>query len=401
MCARFRHPDSAGEEGQDRGGRQRWYARVVRRWLLQRKRTFGAGVAGLAVFGLLTGCASPGVPRPPSLHLPALVRDLSALRVGSAVELHFTAPEETTDHLPLTRKGAPVPLVAAICRVQGASCLRVAQFPVAPGEAASAADTLPPALTVGPGRAVAYRVRVENASGRDAGLSREAVAVAGVAPLAITGLAVTTVAQGMQLTWKAEPGEPSPVRVEAMTKSPGASLTASVGTPPARTTQDAIRLLQTPASKRDTGGAIDPAPAPGERVVYHVYRQRDVAVDGKVLPLRGDPATVAAVRSADVFAPAVPLGLLAVAFAAENAGSSVSLSWEANAEPDVAGYYVYRAVGTDAFQRLTPSPITGVSFQDTAATGLRAGTRVRYAVTAIDRAGNESARSAVTETDVR
>ena len=136
-------------------------------------------------------------------------------------------------------------------------------------------------------------------------------------------------------------------------------------------------------------------------MTYRVYRQRDVAVDGRVLPLRGDLATVATVRSTDVFAPAAPLGLLAVAFATDSAGSSISISWEPNTERDVVGYYVYRAVGTDAFRRLTQVPIAGVSFQDTPATGLKIGSHVLYAVTAVDRAGNESVRSATAEAEVR
>ena len=352
------------------------------------------------MLGLTAGCASPGVPRPPSLHLPALVRDLSALRVGGSVELRFTAPDQTTDHLPLEHKGSPIPLTASLCRVQGASCSQVARLAVVPGQPVSATDTLPPALTVGQGRAVAYRVRVENDAGRDAGLSREALAAAGAAPTAVEGLAVTTVAQGMELTWRAAPGSSGTIRVEAVAQSPAAAVPPAFGKPP-RVSTESTRLLQIPPAARDPGGAIDPAPTVGARVTYRVYRQRDVAADGKTLPLRSDSETVSAIRAADVFAPAAPFGLLAVAFTAEDGKGTVSLSWDPNAEPDVAGYYVYRAAGTGPFQRVAPQTITGVSYQDTAATGLRSGTHVRYAVTAVDRAGNESPRSAVTEVEVR
>ncbi len=50
---------------------------------------------------MLIGCASPGPPRAPSLKLPQPVRDLTVTRVGDTVELHFTAPANSTDKLPL------------------------------------------------------------------------------------------------------------------------------------------------------------------------------------------------------------------------------------------------------------------------------------------------------------
>ena len=321
--------------------------------------------------------------------------------------LHFTVPDETTDHLPLSRKGVPMPLVAALCRVQGAVCTNVARLSVAPSQAVDTVDALPPALTVGPGRPVLYRVRVENPAGRDAGLSLPALAAAGAAPDAVTGLTATTAAQGVQLTWQAVPGEHAAVRVEANTEANTEAETASAtapesGKPPARAPRPATaRLLQVPATEKDAGGAIDPAPAAGAHVEYRVYRERTVTVDGQKVPLRSQIAEVRVTRSADVFPPAAPRGLLAVSFVAGSGDSSVSLSWEPNNEPDVVGYRVYRAMGAGALTRVPTAEVAGVSFQDTAATGLHPGSHVRYQVTAVDRSGNESARSAVTEIDAR
>ncbi|GAA3751698.1 hypothetical protein [Terriglobus aquaticus] len=347
----------------------------------------------------LGGCASPGVPRPPSLHLPAPVRDLSAVREGGSVLLHFTAPDETTDHQPLSHKGTPMPLVAEVCRVQGAACAGFAQLRVAPGQAVDTADALPPPLTLGPGRAVLYRVRVSNPAGRDAGYSKPVAAVAGAAPAAVSGLTAATVSQGVQLTWMPEGQGKASVRVEAWSDTPASA--PAFGVAPARSRADAMRLLQVPAGQADPGGAIDPAPAAGARVRYRVYRERSVTVDGQTLSLRGSAAEVRTTRSADVFPPGVPNGLLAVSFPSETGASRVSLSWEPNSEPDVVGYRVYRAIGAGAFVRASgAADVPGVTFEDTAANGLPAGSRVRYAVTAVDRSGNESARSAVTSVDV-
>ena len=350
---------------------------------------------------LLAGCASPGVPRPPSLHLPAPVRDLSALRTGDIVQLHFTAPEQTTDHQELMRKGVPVPLTAVVCRVQGATCLAIERLRIAPGQPVDTTDSLPPPLTVGPGRPVAYRVRVENPLGRDAGYSRDALAAAGAAPPEVAGLAATTVAGGVQLTWQAATGQRDPIRVEAQLLEAGAPAPSPSGITARRPSVRAERLLEIRPVPRDPGGAVDPAPLVGARIEYRVYREREVQVNGTALPLRSASATVLAVRSADVFAPAAPVGVLAVSFSTEGAGPAVSLSWEPGSEPDVAGYNVYRALGAGPFERVTAAPVTGLSYQDTARAVLVPGAHLRYAVTAVDRSGNESARSAVAEADVR
>ena len=314
--------------------------------------------------------------------------------------MHFTVPTETTDHLPLTRKGIPMQMSAIVCRLQGAQCLPTTRVAVTPGQTAAATDTLPPALTLGRDRPVMYRVRIENALGRDAGSSRDAVAVAGEAPGPVTGLAVTTGASGMQLTWQAAPPGSGAVRVEAITEAPGTQAPPAFGQAPVRAAPVA-RLLQVPPSRKDPGGAVDPAPAVGSRISYRVYRQREVNVAGATLQIRGETATVTVVRSADLFPPAAPQGLLAVSFQAGDGSGAVSLSWDPNPEPDVVGYQVYRAIGSGEMTRVTPAPVSGVTYQDSAAGGVTPGMHARYAVTAVDRNGNESPRSAPTEVDVR
>src|SRR6202453_2038290 len=68
-------------------------------------------VSATLSISLTLSCASPGPPRPPSLRLPLVVKDLTAERVGDEVHLQWTTPEKTTDKLPI--KGA---LTAEICR---------------------------------------------------------------------------------------------------------------------------------------------------------------------------------------------------------------------------------------------------------------------------------------------
>jgi predicted small lipoprotein YifL len=88
----------------------------------------------------------------------------------------------------------------------------------------------------------------------------------------------------------------------------------------------------------------------------------------------------------DVFPPAAPTGLVAV-----SGGGFVALSWEPGPEKDLAGYRVRRrAAGEGDFRLLTPAPVPENAFSDT--TGAK-GLKYVYAVSAVDREGNEGPRS--------
>ena len=98
----------------------------------------------------------------------------------------------------------------------------------------------------------------------------------------------------------------------------------------------------------------------------------------------------------DTFPPAAPVGLAAVA-----GPDGVSLIWDANREPDLAGYLVLRGdAGGGALQALTASPIRETTYRDT---NVRPGVRYVYAVVAVDKATppNVSEQSARVEATVR
>ena len=52
-----------------------------------------------AVLLFLTACGMVAPPQPPSLHLPQPVTDLTAIRVGNDVHLHWTMPKRSTDRV--------------------------------------------------------------------------------------------------------------------------------------------------------------------------------------------------------------------------------------------------------------------------------------------------------------
>lgn len=88
----------------------------------------------------------------------------------------------------------------------------------------------------------------------------------------------------------------------------------------------------------------------------------------------------------DTTPPAVPVGLRA-----KGADASAHLTWEANKEPDLAGYRLYRS--------LTPlsgfSQVIETEFAKAEDPGLVNGKAYFYRLSAMDRAGNESVPSAV------
>lgn len=94
----------------------------------------------------------------------------------------------------------------------------------------------------------------------------------------------------------------------------------------------------------------------------------------------------------DTFPPAAPKGLNTVA-----TEGAINLIWNANTEPDLAGYYVLRAPAGQELQRITPMPLTDASFFD----NVRAGVRFEYAVQAVDKAGNVSPASERVEETAR
>ena len=79
--------------------------------------------------------------------------------------------------------------------------------------------------------------------------------------------------------------------------------------------------------------------------------------------------------------------------------TTVVLTWNKNTEPDLAGYNVYRAIGSAPVKGITPKLNTGMvaistpTYQDVL-TGAAVDGDYWYAVSAVDTAGNESAFSA-------
>lgn len=340
------------------------------------------------VMAAMAGCGTPGAPLPPSLNLASPVADLTAARTGNHVELGWTMPKRNTDKLLL--KGA---VTVRVCRADGgAACVDAGTLVAEPGAHASWAEELPAAEATGGARVLQYFVELKNKNGRSAGRSNAAAVAAGAPPGAVAGLAAEVRKAGVVLRWKAD-GEPEPVRLQRTLLTPKAA--------PKKTGPLAEQPEPTQATLRvddvDPGRALDKTARFGETYAYRAQRVALVTVDGTTLELPGALSDAVKVDVKDVFPPAAPAGLAAVAVTGEG-GAAIDLSWQPNTEDDVTGYAVYRREGEGPWARISPAaPVVGPAFHDAAVT---AGHTYRYAVTAVDQNGHESGRSAETEETV-
>ncbi len=366
---------------------------------------------GLGCLALLGGCASPGNPRPPSLHLEQVAPDLAAERLGDQVILTWTTPDATTDG------GKPeMPLTAVICRESFASsplpappCTPVLRVPVTPGSAGRAAETLPATL-LGTPALLAYRVELTNRRGRSAGLSEPAFAAAGKAPAAAGPLMLSGQASGTVVAWAAaaSPGAMQVTRTPASPGTPGTAKPAAMPASPrfsASSGQNddplAAVLLRPPDRGRAATGppaasglvdasVLDPR-AEGIAFSYTAQRIETVTLAGHTLELHGIASPPAVFTYAYTFAPPSPSGLLAVPALSP---PEIDLSWEAaesSASAGLLGYKVYRrGPGESAFTLLHAKPVASLSFRDAT---VMPGRKYAYRVTSVDRHGNESAPS--------
>jgi fibronectin type 3 domain-containing protein len=123
--------------------------------------------------------------------------------------------------------------------------------------------------------------------------------------------------------------------------------------------------------------------------VATAYAYTVTAVDGAGRESAASaPATLTTPSASDVTPPSVPAGLAAVA----TDGPRLTLTWQPSADDDaVAGYRVYR---DGALVATVAAPLY-------ADTSVVAGRRYAYAVSAVDHAGNASARSAAVSASYR
>ena len=331
---------------------------------------------------LLVGCALPSAPQPPSLKLPEPVTDLAAARSGDRVRLSWTMPKRTTDKVILN-----APQQAHICRrVETGPCETVANQAFSPDAPAEFVDHLPTAITTGSPKLLAYTVDLVNHAGHTAGASNIAVTAAGAAPPPVTGLTAIAQPDGVVLRWHST-GADQLLRIHrALVPAGAAKPSQTAGSPaPAEQTLEVTGV--------DQGQALDRDAALDHTYRYSAERVLRLTLDGKSFEVLSSPSETITINARDVFPPATPRDLQAVA---DPEARAIDLSWAPNTERDLAGYIIYRRdTASDApAARISPPDEVAPSFRDANALP---GHRYAYSVSAIDHDGNESPRSAETE----
>ena len=332
---------------------------------------------------MMAGCGLAASPQPPSLKLPTPVTDLSGARAGDEVSLHWTMPKRDTDKVIL--KGDQT--VRVCRRVETGPCETAGESLFAPDKPAAFVDHLPPKLASGSPQLLVYTVELLNHAGHDAGPSNQVYTVSGAAPEKIANLSMTATADGIVLKWNPvgdTGGGQNVIRIHrTLVAHPNAPKSDQMAGSPA----PAQQTLE--VSGPDKGQALDRDAALDNTYRYTVERVRKFTLQGHAFEETGPISDLIPINARDVFPPHVPAGLQAVA---DPEAHVIDLSWTPDTDADIAGYIVYRrASGSDNNAvRVSPPGLVAPSFRDASALP---GHNYAYSVSAIDRDGNESARS--------
>lgn len=371
-----------------------------------------ATILGIALS--VSGCASQGPLKPPSLELPKPAEKLVAERVGDQVELTWTTPTTTTDGVrskgSITARvcldsqpsngasNAPTPRKknsgASIPTASTGTCNAVLNLPVTPG-VSRASTPLPPALAAGSPRVIAYAIELVSAKGKSAGPSEPVLLAAGAAPPATGPLKLSPRRQSIAIEWQPDPAA-AVVELKRTLVATAAGPAIDVSklkrqkslSPFAPASKESARevVLRPDAVQKDVGGVIDTTVRDGDTYTYVAQRIATVTFGSQKLELRSLPSPVATLTFHDTFPPMAPTGLVLIPGGGFSEQPSIDLSWDANFETDILGYSIYRSSGA-GFSKLNPEPVAVPAFRDT---HVERGQRYTYRVTAVDKRQNES-----------
>jgi hypothetical protein len=315
-----------------------------------------------AAAALMAGCGYMGDPQPPLANVPAAVQGLTAVERGARIVVEFPVAQRTTEQMPIK---PPVTEDLRIGTFSGADfkadqwaaqAQRITGGHVANG---MALYETPAAPWVGKEAIVA--VRVAGGNGKQSGWSNFAIVDVVPEPERPRNFTAVPSPLGVSLTWSAR-GD----RFRVYRRGPGET---------GFTAQAAVEKPEWTDANADFG----------KHYAYMVQTIVKLANDKEAL---SDPSEEAAITPEDVFPPAVPTGLQAAA-----APASIELAWDANTEPFLGGYRVYRSAAGGPVEKLAEVGVIP-SYSDRQ---VEPGKTYRYAVAAVSKTGYESAISAPVE----
>jgi hypothetical protein len=357
---------------------------------------------------LVFGCGAPGEPTPPSPPIPAPVTDLTGRQIGDAVLLTFTLPVKSTlgqrlNQVPtmevwrgnLRPDGTPDPRSFQLVDTVPAAILKTYLYE---GKISFPDPLHAEELRSSVGQTALYRVRTRVSERKVSADSNPVPVDLFPVPRRIDPLEVQPTERYIQLNW-----------------TPPTSTSAGAQLPPIReyhVYRGELDPASAAAAEKDLHAGVWKAPLIQIAVTTapdyqdsgfdfdktYAYAVRSVISEGGALLESGD-SRPAIITPKDTFPPGAPQDVVATVLPGITPGTSVvDLSWTINLETDVAGYRVYRSEAeNERGPLLTPDLLPTPSFRDNT---VLSGRRYWYTVTAVDRAGNESATSAVSPVDV-
>lgn len=357
---------------------------------------------------LACGCGAPGDPVPPAPPVPAAVSGLTARQSGDGVELTFALPAKSVSGEKLNANPA-VEIVRGPVKPGGApdgkSFRAVYTIPgalvgnyLASGNVRFVDPISPAETKANPGATYTYVIRTRLSKKRASADSNVVTVRVFPVPRPISSVQFQVTETAVNLSWSAptetSAGDPLPA-VSGYRLYRGEIDSHS----PAPTSKDLSAMHWiSPFTLLGPSVATTYSDTQFEFGKTYVYVVRSViSVEG--YEIESDNSEPIAVTPLDVFPPAAPQALVgAVLPGATPSTSVVDLSWSINLETDLAGYRVYRSEQEGARgQLITPDLLLTPVIRDSA---VESGHRYWYRVTAVDRAGNESAASNPVAVDI-
>lgn len=347
---------------------------------------------------VLTGCGAPGDPVPPRRAIPVPISDLAARQLGGSFILTFSLPRKTVDDEAITQTPAieiyrgfvppGIPPQKVVTRmvysIPGPSVNTYLHGPQIEFIDAIGLDE----LRAHAEQQLLYVVRTR-VTAKKASADSNSVTVR-LFPVAepINDLRGVVTEPAIELSWSAPTfsnlgGTPPKITGYRVYRAEVDDVTA--------VPQDAANIkLKAPLA------LLEFAPKPGYRDTQiqfgrtYLYSVRSVSSSDSSEVESADSSPVI-ITPRDIFPPAPPKNLVALFVPlVANRPAHVELSWGISPETDLAGYHVYRSEQEDGRERLTREALVAPTFRDMSSAS---GHRYVYYVTAIDRAGNESATS--------
>jgi hypothetical protein len=317
----------------------------------------------------MVSCGYIGPVRPPSLHIPVAVADLSAFELADTISYQFTLPVLTTDTETIGKfKAIDLRVGLDVSPFDlNQWALRAKQIPVSEQEAVAGKDpdteviksSFPAAEWTGHTVVIAVRTVAH-----DARFSQwsNIIRIRIVQPLETPVVTAASDPKVVKLTFAPQQ---EGAKYHVLRQGPNEPQPVEIGT-------------------ADGPEFFDNAAEYGVAYRYTVTAFDD-SRDANAL---SKPSETVWITSKDDFPPTLPANVTILA-----GPDSVEVSWERSPEADTKGFYIYRSVDGSPSER-KGDLVTIPAFSDK---DVQRGKKYRYEISAVDERGNESAHSQAVE----